>query len=164
LKHLQLLAFAGALMAGSPTWAASYSDPACWKEPRMWHDGPITAEFANKVSISRVPGPLAGDSTRSPNNSYAYVLHKLKDRADLMVFTDAPDLLKVSFAAPYTVEQPAWVNEKLLFVRVWWGRVLLSDLVIDVERGEPIYREMVYDGDILFQQAQETCKGRCPCP
>jgi hypothetical protein len=47
---------------------------------------------------------------------------------------------------------------------VWWGRVLLSDLVIDVERGEPIYREMVYDGDILFQQAQETCKGRCPCP
>jgi len=28
-----------------------------------------------------------------------------------------------------------WLNERLLFVQVWWGRIASSDLVIDVERG-----------------------------
>ena len=34
-----------------------------------------------------------------------------------------------------------WLNEKLLFVEAWWGRVLATDLVLDVESGRVVYAE-----------------------
>jgi hypothetical protein len=34
-----------------------------------------------------------------------------------------------------------WLNEKLLFMRVWWGRLVSTDLILNVETGEPIYME-----------------------
>lgn len=49
-----------------------------------------------------------------------------------------------------------WVNEKLLFIRVWWGRVLGTDYLYDVETGRIIYEEMVHDGALLLQQTREA--------
>lgn len=34
-----------------------------------------------------------------------------------------------------------WLNEELLFVRVWWGRVVSTDFVLNVETAEPVYLE-----------------------
>lgn len=34
-----------------------------------------------------------------------------------------------------------WLNEKLLFVEAWWGRVLATNLVLDVENGRVVYAE-----------------------
>lgn len=34
-----------------------------------------------------------------------------------------------------------WLNEKLLFLRVWWGRIVSTDLVLNVETGDPVYAE-----------------------
>lgn len=34
-----------------------------------------------------------------------------------------------------------WLNEKLLFLRVWWGRLVSTDLILNVETGEPFYVE-----------------------
>lgn len=34
-----------------------------------------------------------------------------------------------------------WLNEKLLFMRVWWARLVSTDLILNVETGEPIYME-----------------------
>jgi hypothetical protein len=28
-----------------------------------------------------------------------------------------------------------WINEKLLFVQVWWGRIASSDIILDVNHG-----------------------------
>jgi hypothetical protein len=35
-----------------------------------------------------------------------------------------------------------WLNEKLLFGQVWWGRIYSTDFILDVEQGKFIYREM----------------------
>ena len=37
-----------------------------------------------------------------------------------------------------------WINDTLLYVNVWWGRVAGSDLIIDVSSGEFIYRAMFF--------------------
>jgi hypothetical protein len=55
-----------------------------------------------------------------------------------------------------------WVNEKLLFIRVWWGRVLGSDFIYDVETGRFVYDEMVHDGTLLLQQAKQAAEGGLP--
>jgi hypothetical protein len=34
-----------------------------------------------------------------------------------------------------------WLNEKLLFLRVWRGRLVSTDLILNVDTGEPIYVE-----------------------
>jgi len=34
-----------------------------------------------------------------------------------------------------------WINEKLLFFKVWWGRLLATDMILNIDTGEPIYVE-----------------------
>ncbi len=49
-----------------------------------------------------------------------------------------------------------WINEKLLFIRVYWGRIVGSDYIFDVELGSFVHKEMVYDGTLLFQQTNQS--------
>jgi hypothetical protein len=35
-----------------------------------------------------------------------------------------------------------WINEKLLFVEVWWGRFASSDVILDVDQGKVLYHEL----------------------
>ncbi|HEX4489314.1 MAG TPA: hypothetical protein VH088_23775 [Terriglobales bacterium] len=35
-----------------------------------------------------------------------------------------------------------WINEKLLFVQIWWGRISSTDLVFNAETGTFLYKEM----------------------
>jgi hypothetical protein len=35
-----------------------------------------------------------------------------------------------------------WLNEKLLFVQVWWGRIVSTDLILDAEKRSFTYKEM----------------------
>lgn len=58
---------------------------------------------------------------------------------------------------------PHWINEKLILVRVAWGRLVFSDLIVDVERGEVVFHELVRDGTLAWHQFQESCGGVCPC-
>jgi hypothetical protein len=71
-----------------------------------------------------------------------------------------PTLLIEDVAGPIT---PRWINEKLIFVRVTWGRIAFSDLILDAEKGELIYHERASDGQIAYQQFQTSCDGPCPC-
>ncbi len=39
-----------------------------------------------------------------------------------------------------------WLNEELLFGRVWWGRVYSTDFILDVEKEQFIYKQMAHYG------------------
>ena len=51
-------------------------------------------------------------------------------------------ILRVTFLdhASYGV-RPPWLNEKLLHIRIWWGRILATELALDLETGKPLYVE-----------------------
>ncbi len=53
-----------------------------------------------------------------------------------------PGYLKLEFRnhASYGVDAK-WLNEKLLFLQVWWGRVGSTDLILDVETSQVLYCE-----------------------
>jgi hypothetical protein len=42
-----------------------------------------------------------------------------------------------------------WLSEKLVFGRVWWGRIVSTDFVLDVQKHQFIYREMAEYGDLI---------------
>ena len=103
--------------------------------------------------------PATGEPRISPNGAYratrvegpggALVLEIDRERP-------APLRLTVREIDARYGPRIEWVNEKLLFVRVWWGRILGADLVIDVEVGAILYREMLHDGTIPFQQFRQA--------
>jgi hypothetical protein len=42
-----------------------------------------------------------------------------------------------------------WLNEKLIFGEVWWGRIYATDFIFDVEQHKFIYREMAHFGELM---------------
>lgn len=50
-----------------------------------------------------------------------------------------------------------WVNEKLLFLQVWRGRIVSTDLILDVEAKQFVYREAANYG-ILIQPCDSRPK------
>jgi hypothetical protein len=42
-----------------------------------------------------------------------------------------------------------WLNEKLLFVQVWWGRIVSTDLILDLDAAKWIYVQNANYGNII---------------
>jgi hypothetical protein len=42
-----------------------------------------------------------------------------------------------------------WLNEKLLFGRVWWGRIYSTDFIVDVEKEQFLYEQMAECGEMI---------------
>ena len=61
--------------------------------------------------------------------------------------TDRQTILKATFIDHGNTFSAHWINEKLLFVQVWWGRFASSDVIIDVPNGRFLYNEFAHYDD-----------------
>ena len=61
---------------------------------------------------------------------------------------DGQNVLKAQFIDHGNTFSASWINEKLLFVEVWWGRIASSDLILDVNQGTVIYDELARYGEL----------------
>lgn len=145
-------------------WALSAEPPdaSAWKEPRAYHES-FDESYRARIRIERAPSV----KTIPPSNA---VLSKTQSAwlatpspdasgktAGLLVSTNASSF-RITFQDTYPnfPVEARWTNEKLVFIRVWWGRVVGSDFIFDAESGRFIYEEMIHDGTILFQQTQQA--------
>jgi hypothetical protein len=147
---------------------AGHTPTACWAVPREYHER-YTGSFAKglidlakHVRVESVPLSDPPTRTPSPNGAYWFA-EELPDftrpgpwTTRLLVFNERRTLAQLSFIDHANGDIRAnWVNEKLLFVRVWWGRIVATDLIFDVEKGRFVYREVLWHGLIAFQQWEE---------
>ena len=44
--------------------------------------------------------------------------------------------------------QVQWLNEKLLFIEVWWGRFISTDMILDINSRKFLYEEDAEYGDM----------------
>lgn len=146
-----------------------HTPPACWTAPRITHGawGEQPGERA-AVLRERVPATEGAQWTTSPNG--AYRLRKVDPdfsapppwNTRIVIENERPDAVVVELrnhgnASAYAV----WVNEKLVLVRVWWGRVLGADLLVDAEKGEIVWKETARGGDAAFEQSRgQACPAR----
>src|SRR5262249_9049788 len=52
-----------------------------------------------------------------------------------------PKAVKATFRHHGRDVRSRWINEKLAFVELWWGRVRSTELIVDVEKGGSIYMQ-----------------------
>lgn len=162
-----------ALPAGNALRAAQdfHTTPAYWDAPRVFHAGPPSAEFANRLHLIEVPGAAtpAGELMASPDGA-TRLWARNPDTTQpgpwgAALIVDAPgaprrSLLIEDVGAPIA---PRWLNERLIFLRIAWGRAVFSDVILDTRSGTLRYHEQAHDGRNAFDQYQAICRGACPC-
>lgn len=161
-----------ALLWALPAAAQFHTDPGCWHRPRLAHTGAPPQELAARVHLTQAPAGAAptGEAVPAPNGAYRLWVRNPDTTqpgpwgAGLIVDVERERhhlLLLEDIAQPIT---PRWINEKLIFLRVAWGRTVFSDLILDVEAGRLVYHEQLHDGRIAWQQQRQACGGECRCP
>jgi len=131
---------------------------ACWDEPRIFSSDELS-EYS--VLVERVEGELPVAVVVSPNNAYSFVLsdalwdaEKESFYRELLIYNERPYLLKITMPGIRDVTETRWINEKLLYIRVWRGQIAGADLIIDVEKEAVVHNEGLYWGQQAFQQHQ----------
>jgi len=67
----------------------------------------------------------------------------------ILVSDHGGSLLKLTFPDHGTGGvHSEWLNEKLLFMRVWSGRIVSLDLILDVDKGAVVYSEEASYGEL----------------
>ena len=165
----------GGLILATPLNAQDriwHTRPDKWKEPRNFQT-PFLERYQQRIVIHHVsPSPDSKVKILSYNNAYWFGInpdwnperpsekcvrfHIDASDAQIRIFSERDQQTEIVFKDHYPNFQitAAWVSEKLLFIRVWWGGVLGTDMIFDVEKESFIYREMVNDGGIPFIQWQ----------
>jgi hypothetical protein len=138
-------------------------DPSGWKESRLFHYR-FQDKFARRIIVSKCGFPAALLTPVHSKNRAYYCMTGSPDFSRkgpwstiIYIYAEKEELTRVKLAdhAAYPV-QIKWINEKLIFIRVWWGRRIGTDLIFDAESGSIITKEMVEDGSILYKQYQES--------
>jgi hypothetical protein len=147
-----------------------HTSPACWTAPRIFHAGPPSAEFANRLHLIETPASvMPGEALVSPGGRTRLWLRQPDTGQPppwgaALVIDRGHDrhrtLLVEQIGAPLA---PRWLNERWVFLRVVWGRIQFSDIVLDTIDGTLRYHEVARDGSTAFEQFQAACRGRCPC-
>ena len=142
----------------------SHTRPDRWKKPRVFHTT-VDKRYSERFFVWRAPlTQIAGEKMLSPNKAYWFSVtepdtmkpgpYKLQvdiyNERDYLVRLDVLDIYG-NFKS-----HAEWINEKLLYARLWWGRVLGVDFIFDVEKEQIIYKENINDGNIPFIQWQQA--------
>lgn len=152
------------MMSGIPEDWDWHTHPDKWKEPRRFHM-PFDERYESRVRISLADlGSPAGTRVFSPNRAYWFALesarregnshfHVSSSDAAVHVFNERDRLIRIKLIKrdPDLPLEIDWINEKLLYVEVWWSGALGSSLIYDVERESILLREMVNDGKVPYQ-------------
>lgn len=150
--------------------SASPTNPVCWKTPRIYHPGgakglEIEHAAARVLQVRNVAATLGQPRTLSPNGAYAF---SYSERANpgppsgstmvsLRVFNEKHTLLSLEADDVRSLQSPRWVNEKLIYFRLWLSRLAGVDVLVDVEEGRIVRMEAFSDGGTLWRQARDSC-------
>ena len=146
--------------------APTYTNPACWDEPRIYQpQGESGAVFENaaqrSLKLDHISGSLERPHTPSPNRAYAF--HQSPEtglHASLVVFKEKDYLLRIRADDARGLRDVRWINERLIFFRLWLGRIGGVDAIVDVETEVIVHMEAFETGDIAWQQSRDWCKAR----
>lgn len=138
--------------------------PDCWKESRNFHNGSDSKNWKPNIAFEHVPLKAFSEKVFSPNKGYYFVREGWRGKAALYIYSEKDYLIKISFNKLHGIKEK-WVNEKLLFLQPWWGRIAATDIIYDVENEKIVYIEDLTDGHIAFDQYRKSCAevSMCTC-
>lgn len=141
--------------------------PDCWSESRNVHSGiPDSWKLLEKnLKFSHIREEPKGKKVYSSNKGYYFVVDGFRPESHVTIYSEKDDYWRFSFTDNFYPVKANWINEKTLFLRVYWGRIAFEDMLIDVEKEKVLYSESGTDSYLAFQQVQDGCKamGGCQC-
>ena len=160
LSLLAVMLSAGVYAEGWPGLA-----PDCWSEPRFFHGENKYDPWQKSVTISQVKAEKPKPGVYSPNKGYYFVREGLgRPDATITIYSEKAHLIQIQFKELFGLGETQWINEKLLFMRPWWGKIVGTDIIYDVEKEKIIYAETVTDGGMAYYQFKENCPQQgCEC-
>lgn len=147
--------FACAAAAAERTWPGA--PPDCWMEERNIHGGDFADIWKSNMAFKKLAGEKLKPGVYSPNKGYYFVAEDGRPRGAVTIFAEKNYLIRIEFSELFGLSEIKWINEKLLFMRPWWGRIAATDLIYDVEAETVIYAESVTDAYLAFQQFRQSC-------
>jgi hypothetical protein len=132
--------------------------PDCWTEDRLIHGNEESDPWQKNIAIAAIKGEKPKPGVLSPNKGYFYVQEGSgRPNAKITIYAEKDHLIQINISELFGLSDLKWINEKLIFIRVWWGRRLGTDLIFDVETERILYVETVVDGALVRRQAEESC-------
>ena len=153
LLILSLVPTGGA--AGDTPWPGL--PPDCWAESRLVHGGEENDLWKRNMQIMLLKAKRPEPGVFSPNKGYFFVVKGGRPSARVTIYAEREHIIQIDFSNLHGLSDIRWVNEKLLFMRPWWGRIAATDIIYDVEKAQVIFAEALKDGRIAYQQYLQSC-------
>lgn len=131
--------------------------PDCWKEERTIHSADFNDLWKGNTAFKKLPSGKLKPGIYSPNKGYYFVAEDGRPNGAVTIFAEKAYLMRIEFSELFGLSEVKWINEKLLFMRPWWGRIAATDLIYDVEAEKIVYSEGVMDAYLAFLQYRESC-------
>jgi hypothetical protein len=158
------LSLAEPASADTPHWPGL--PPDCWSESRIVHNIDNWKKIAQsfKIDTVKIDKPVRFENI-SPNKGYSYKREGFRPDVTISVYAEKDHLTVMRITDVFGVSDIKWINEKLLFIRIWWGRIAVDDVIFDVEKEAVIYTEPAVDGFQVYHEYEDFCKklGGCKC-
>ncbi len=154
--HLGLVIAAPIVAIAAEGWPGL--PPDCWSESRMVHSVQDLGDLwqrNTKIRTRPAAKPTVGQV--SPNRGYVYVVEGSRPSTRITIYAEKDHVVDIDLVELFGLSDVRWLNEKLIFMRPWWGRIAATDLIFDVEQEKIIYAEAVTDGVLARQQYLESC-------
>ncbi|MSP37119.1 MAG: hypothetical protein EXR70_01335 [Deltaproteobacteria bacterium] len=142
-------------MAAQRDWPGA--QPDCWQEERIVHSADFNELWQANTTFKKLPGEKLKLGVYSSNKAYYFVAEDGRPKGAVTIFAEKDHLMRIEFSELFGLAEVKWINEKLLFMRPWWGRIAATDLIYDVEAEKVIHSEGVMDAYLAFQQYRESC-------
>lgn len=136
-----------------------HTPPSKWEEPRLYFTE-FDRSFEKNVDISRMKiQDSEVEKKISPNNAYWFKIIEPDFNkegpwsTEIYIFNERDYLIKIVLKEHSNyIPEVFWINDKYLHIKVWWGRVLGSIFIYDVEKERIVIKEMIHDGTNIFNQ------------
>ena len=145
-------------------WICWHTSADLWNEPRAFQT-PFQDHYEKYLTVSHQKKfSIPENKVLSPNKAYWFyrstppediTSKKFTPGNPIIIFNERDYVIQIAPTKDhpgYIVEKINWINEQLLYFEIWWGRVLGTCYIYDVENESFIYKEMINDGGIPFMQ------------
>ncbi len=153
-------------MSGTDFPAKPTTPPEPWQNYDRVQYATAPPEALREITVTPLPtkvpetAELGGlPAHRSPHGTAFYMVrHPDTTRADpltttIYVFGNKARRLGLQIEVANHISagvRASWINEKLLWLQVWRGRIVSTDLVLNVETAQFLYREEANYGILLL--------------
>lgn len=141
--------------AAEPPWPGA--PPDCWVQERMTQGAELGDIWQGRTKFTKIKTAKPKQVNYSSNQGYYFYVEGGRPQGSVTIVAEKNYSVRIEFTELFGLSDVKWINEKLLFMRPWWGRIVGSDLIYDVEAEKIIHAETVTDSYLAYQQYRDSC-------